>query len=214
MIRSSIDLACVGSCRKLLRRPTVRHILSVIGAGQLYHYFVIAFLPLCITHSILSVTRTIILSSIDYYRICLLPWIDGTIWTISAKTWLFVPKHFVQEEHFLFLSLPNTLDSPNAKLLCTLTVYVKGASPFGSSNSSSSAYQKKKRKRGANKFLSRTRPSACPSPPCKKLRRLERGAPGLGRTDTEISFETHKYLLLCANVIKKNVCLIFANTFL
>ena len=48
MIRSSIDLACVGSCRKLLRRPTVRHILSVIGAGQLYHYFVIAFLPVCI----------------------------------------------------------------------------------------------------------------------------------------------------------------------
>ena len=44
----------------------------------------------------------------------------------------------------------------------------------------------KKKKRGANKFLSRTRPSACPSPPCKKLRRLERGAPGLGRTDTKI----------------------------
>ena len=110
-------------------------------------------------------------------------------------------------------SLPDAQDGLYPQIFRSFTVYVKGASPFGSSNSSSSAYQKKKRKRGANKFLSRTRPSACPSPPCKKLRRLERGAPGLGRTDTEISFETHKYFLLCANVIKRNICLIFASTF-
>ena len=59
--------------------------------------------------------------------------------------------------------------------------------------------KKKKKKRGANKFLSRTRPSACPSPPCKKLRRLERGAPGLGRTDTEI-FLRRTNIFCCAQM--------------
>ena len=124
MIRSSIDLACVGSCRKLLRRPTVRHILSVIGAGQLYHYFVIAFLPLCITHSILSVTRTIILSSFDYYRICLLPWIDGTIWTISAKTWLFCSKALCPRRALFVFVAPGYLGQPQCTMQCSTHSFV------------------------------------------------------------------------------------------
>ena len=76
------------------------------------------------THSTLSVTRTIILSSIDYYRSCLLPWIDGTIWTISAKTWLFCSKALCPRRALFVFVAPGYLGQPQCTMQCSMHSFV------------------------------------------------------------------------------------------